>query len=223
MQVEDLGQARRVWADRNNFGIVGGKGDPRKLRQHIANLRAAFVNTEDPVAREKLQKRIGKLMGGSATLWVGGTTENDIDARKELAKRTAGAMRGAVREGILPGGGVVLLNCRPALQQRLDQSTDPDERAAYRILLKVSETPIRTILANAGYDASDIMAEIRLAGPGYGFDVLAKEVVNVAEAGIFDVAAVQRAAIHSAVSSAAMALTVDVVVHHKEPEQSMQP
>jgi chaperonin GroEL len=193
------------------------------LRQHIANLRAAFANSEDPAVREKLQKRIGKLMGGSATLWVGGTTENDIDARKELAKRTAGAMRGAVREGILPGGGVALLNCRPAVQEHLNQSADPDERAAFRILLKALETPIRTILSNAGYDASDIMAEIRLAGPGYGFDVHAKKVVDVVAAGIFDVAAVQRAAIHSAVSSAAMALTIDVVVHHKEPEQAMQP
>jgi chaperonin GroEL len=223
VKVEDLGQARRMWADRRNFGIIGGKGNARQLRQHIANLRAAFDKSDDPDIREKLQKRMGKLMGGSATLRVGGVAENDIEARKELAKRTSGAMRGAVREGILPGGGVALLNCRPAIQKLLDQSTDADEQAAYRILLKALETPIRTIVSNAGYDASDLMAEIRLAGPGHGFDVIAKQVVNVEEAGIFDVAAVQKAAVHSAISSAALALTVDVMVHSKRPAQAMQP
>ena len=161
MQIEDLGGARRVWADRHNFGIVGGKGDTRKLREHIAHLRAAYDRTDDPAAREKLQQRIGRLMGGSAVLWVGGTTESELEARKELAKRTAGAMRGAVRGGILPGGGVAMLNCRPAIQKLLEQSTDTDERAAYGILLKALETPVRTIIANAGYDAGDLTAEIR--------------------------------------------------------------
>jgi chaperonin GroEL len=223
VKLEELGQARRVWADRHNFGLVGGKGDARELRQHIANLRVAFDRMEDPAAREKLQKRIGRLMGGSAVLWVGGTTENDIEARKELAKRTAGAMRGAVRGGILPGGGVALLNCRPAIQKLLEQSTDPDERVTYRILLRALETPIRTIISNAGYDAGDLMAEIRQAGPGHSFDVLTKQVVDVAEAGLVDVAAVQREAVHSAISSAALALTVDVMVHHKKPEQATKP
>jgi chaperonin GroEL len=223
MQIEDLGQARRVWADRHNFGIVGGKGDTRKLREHIALLRAAYDRADDPAAREKLQQRIGRLMGGSAVLWVGGTTESELEARKELAKRTAGAMRGAVRGGILPGGGVAMLNCRPAIQKLLEQSTNTDERAAYRILLKALETPVRTIIANAGYDASDIMAEIRQAGSGHTFDVLTKQVVDVAEAGLVDVAAVQREAVRCAISSAALALTVDVMVHHKKPQQAGKP
>ena len=220
---EDLGQARRAWAERHNFGLVGGKGDARKLRQHIAALRTAFDKSDDPDVRKKLQKRIGRLMGGSATLWVGGVTENDIEVRKELAKRTAGAMRSVVRGGILPGGGVALLNCRPAIQKLLDQSTEADERAAYRILLKALETPIRTIIANAGHDVGDLMAEIRQAGPGHTFDVTTKQVVDVVEAGIFDVAPVQREAVRSAVSSAALALTVDVMVHHKKPQQRGKP
>jgi chaperonin GroEL len=223
VQLDDPGQARRVWANRNNFGIIGGKGDARQLRQHIAKLRTAFDKSDDPEVRQKLQKRIGKLMGGSATLWVGGASKNDIDARKELAKRTAAAMRGAVREGMLPGGGVALLSCRPAIQKLLAQSTDTDEQTAYRILLKALETPIRTIISNAGFDASDVMAEIRLAGTGHGFNVNSKQIVDAAEAGIFDVATVQRAAVHSAISSAALALTIDVMVHHKKPEQATKP
>ncbi|UCC62324.1 MAG: chaperonin GroEL [Anaerolineae bacterium] len=222
-RLEDLGRARRAWADRNYFGIVGGKGDPRALRAHIANLRSAFSRATEAEARRKLQQRIGKLMGGSATLWVGGATETEIGARKELAKRTADALRGAVREGVVPGGGVSLLACRPALQQRLDQSTSPDERAAYRILIKAVEAPIRTILANAGYDASEVMAEIRLADRGHGFDVRSGRIVDMAQAGIWDAAAVLRAAVHGAVASAALALTTEVLIHHKEPKQEMQP
>ena len=123
---------------------------------------------------------------------------------------------------MLPGGGVSLLACRPTLQKMLDQSTDSDERAAYRILLKALETPMRTILGNAGYDASEMMAEIRHAGAGSGFDVRSGQIVDVAEAGIFDAANVLRAAVRSAVGGAALALTVDVLVHHKRPERTLQ-
>ena len=156
-------------------------------------------------------------------MWVGAVTKLEIEARKEMAKRTAEALRGAVREGVLPGGGVSLLACRPALQQRLDQSADSDERAAYRILLKAMEAPIRAILTNAGYDASEVMAEIRLAGQGHGFDVLSRQVVDMAEAGIWDAAAVLKAAVRGAVAGAALALTTDVLIHHKEPPQSVEP
>jgi len=218
---QDLGRARKVWADRTYFGIVGGKGDPRALRRHIANLRAAFDRSDDSDVRKKLRERIGKLMGGSATLWVGGATELEISTRKELAQRTSDALRGAIMEGVLPGGGVSLLACRPALQRMFEQSTDSDERAAYRILIKALEEPIRTILTNAGYDASEVMAEIKQAGAGYGFDVRCGQVVDIAQAGIFDAASVQKAAVQSAIASAALALTIDVMIHHKKPKEAM--
>jgi chaperonin GroEL len=220
VKLQDLGRARRAWADRSHFGIIGGKGDPRLLRKHITDLRTAFRQSEDPDVRKKLRERIGKLMGGSATLWVGGMAEGEIDARKELAQRTSDALRGAIVEGVLPGGGVSLLACRPALQRMLEQNTDPDERAAYRILIRALEEPIRTILTNAGYDASEVMAEIKQAGPGFGFDVRSGQVADVAQAGIFDVSSVQKAAVHSAVASAALALTIDVLVHPKKPQES---
>ncbi len=221
IKLEDFGHARRVWADYLNFGIIGGQGNPRALREHIATLRASFDGTEEPVLREKLLKRIGKLLGGSATLWVGGATELEITERQELAKRTAAVMRGAIMEGVLPGGGVSLLACRPALQQKLDQSTDPDARAAYRILIKAVEAPIRTILTNAGYDASEIMAQINLAGPGYGFDVTSGQVVDMMQTGICDAATVQKSAVYAAVASAGLALTIDVLVHRtQQPEHA---
>ncbi len=222
VKLEDLGRARRVWVDRSYLGVVGGKGDPRALREHLARLRNNFMQTEDREARKKLRERIGKLMGGSATLWIGGLTEMEIKARKELAERTADALRGTIMEGIVPGGGVALLMCRPALQRMLEQSTDADERAAYRILIRAMEEPIRTILTNAGYDASEVMAELKMAGPGYGFDVRSGKVVNVMEAGIFDAASVQKEAMHSAIAGAALALTVDVLIHRRQPPEAFE-
>jgi chaperonin GroEL len=217
LRVEDFGRARRVWADQHNFGIVGGKGNPRALRQHIASLRTSLEETADSGLHEKLLKRIGKLMGGSATLWVGGATELRIEERVELAKRTAATMRGAIREGVLPGGGVALLACRPVLEQMRDKSNDPDARAAYRILIQAMQAPIRAIISNAGYDASEVMAEIKLAGPGHGFDVTREQVVDMAAAGIYDATSVLKLAVFSAIASAGLALTVDVLIHRKQP------
>ena len=219
--LQDLGHARRAWADRSNFGIIGGKGDPHKLRQHIAALRTTFGHSEDQEARKTLQQRMGKLLGGSATLRIGAATEVELNTRKELAERTAEAVRGAIRDGVLPGGGAALLACRPALRQKLAQSSDPDERASYRILIRALEEPLRTIVANAGFNADEIMAEIKSAGPGRGFDVTSEKVVDMAQAGVLDVATVQKAAVHSAIAGAALALTTDVLVHHKKPQEVM--
>ena len=216
IQPDHFGRARRVWADHRNFGIVGGKGDPCALRQHIATLRAAYDQADGLVLRDKLLQRIGKLLGGSATLWVGGVTELEIEQRQEVAKRTAAAMRGAITDGIVPGGGVALLACQPALQARLDQSADPDARAAYRILLETMEAPARTIAANAGFDPSHAMAHVKLAGPGHGFDVVSGQVTDMTQTGIFDATSVQKAAVYSAIASAGLALTVDVLVHRQE-------
>jgi chaperonin GroEL len=223
----DFGRARRVWANFKQFGIIGGKGDPRALRQHISELRSAYQHTQVVQDQEALQKRIGKLMGGTATLRVGGTTEMEVKDRVETAKRTATTLRLAMREGILPGGGTALLACLPALREKLARSTNAreraDERAAYRILIRAMEEPFRTIVSNAGYDDSDVMAEVRLAGPGHGFDVVSGKVVDVAQAGIYDAAAVQKAVVYGALSTAALALTVDVLVLRGEPEQAPLP
>lgn len=223
VKLEDLGRARRAWADRDYFGIAGGKGDPRRLRRHISGLRASLAAVEDPTARTGLRQRVGRLMSGSATLWIGGTTDIEISARKALAERTAEALRGAMREGVLPGGGVCLLACRPALQRALDQSTDVDERAAYRILLRVMEEPIRTIIGNGGYDSGEHVAGIVRAGPGHGFDATSGQVVDVVEAGILDAATVVKACVRGAISSAALALTVDILIHHEPREEATAP
>jgi chaperonin GroEL len=221
VRLKQLGRARRVWATREFFGVSGGRGDPRHLRTHIAELRRTYQNSSDKEAREVLLARIGKLMGGSATLWVGDISPTAIEQRKELAIRIAEAMRGAMHEGVVPGGGAALLACRAAIRPLLEQASEPDEVAAYRIVLKALEAPARVIWQNAGYDDVEIMADLRGSGPTWGFDVIRGQATDMASAGIWDAASVVKAAVHSAVAGAGLALTTDVLVHRKRPPESL--
>jgi chaperonin GroEL len=223
LKADQLGRARRAWGDHEYFGIVGGKGDPRALRQHVAALRRAADAAEEPEERHKLRERVGKLLGGTAVLWVGGIAEPDIEARKEEAETTVEAVRAAISAGTLPGGGVALLACRARLREMLEASDHVDHRAAYRVLIRALEEPIRTIIANAGYDAAPLIAQIERAGAGYGIDARSGTLAQMEEAGIVDSAGVLLSAVHEAIASAALALTVDVVVHTKRPKFSFEP
>lgn len=223
IRVEHLGRARRIWASRQQFGVVGGKGDARKLRGHIATLRNGFKQAEEVAFRTRLQERIGKLLGGSATLYIGGLSEHDINAGKEIAERTAEALRGALREGVVPGGGMALMRCRSAIERMAEQAGDETERVAWRILARALEEPFRAITANAGYDPSEVLAAMQDAPSEAIFDVRTGGFVDAAAAGIFDVAAVQKAAVYHAIRGAALALTIDVLVHPKRPIVSVNP
>ena len=223
VRVDDLGRARRAWANKRQFGIVGGKVSPRLLRRRIAELRAAHERTQDADERENLEKRLAKLLGGSATLYVGGATDAEIKTRRALVEQTARTMRLAIRSGALPGGGVALLACRPLLAAREQDAADSDERAAYHILGQAVEAPMRAIVRNASLDAGDVMAEVRRAAPGWGCDVRSGEIVDMATAGIYDAAAVQKSAVRRAVNTAALALTIDVLVHRRQPPTSTTP
>jgi chaperonin GroEL len=214
VQLADVGQARRLWADKDHLGMVGGKGNPRRLRQHIAQLRAALANMDDPQTHDRLQARIGKLLGGSAVLWVGASTPLAVEARKALAERTAEAMRGAMREGVLPGGGAALLACQPVLEAKRRAAEDLDERMAYRLLLAAVEAPVRALLENAGFNPDKVLARL---DPGLGFDVIRGRAVDMAQAGLYDAASVVKAAVHSAIHGAALVLTVEILVHKKNP------
>ena len=213
---ENFGGARRAWASTQSFGIIGGQGDPRQLRRHVGNLNARYEREDDSDRRDRIRARIGKLMGGSATLWIGGLSESEIEARKATAEATADAMRAAVREGVLPGGGLSFLACRDRLQPKMNGAADPDERAAYRILHEALAEPARTIYENAGYEPGEILARLAQAGGGAGFDALSGRLVD--NGGLLDGAAIQKTALKNAVLTAGMALTIDVLVHHRTPE-----
>ena len=221
VKVEQFGRARRAWASYDRYGIAAGKGSPRTIREHLKTLKNQYDQESDPQKRVELRERIGSLGGGAVLMRVGGATEHQIKQRKEMADQTAGSLRAAIREGVLPGGGAAFLACCPRLQTAVEQTIDPDERAGYRILLKALETPARTIYENAGYEPSQVLTKLHFAGEQATFDVFSGQVVDLEVAGIYDVAAVQKAAFYSAVSTATLALSVDVLVHHKKPIENL--
>jgi chaperonin GroEL len=218
-RLQDLGRAGRMWADIHNFGVINGAADPATVEGHLLSLFSAFEKADDPVLREKLRKRIARIQGDSVTLWVGGGHADAIKARTVLAERTTGMLREALMYGVTAGGGAALLDCSPALRRLRAKSADADERAAYQILLQAVERPMRAIASNAGYDPNAVLAQVGQAGPGNGLDATTGRVVAMIEAGILDVASVLKSAVFSAISSAALALTVDVIVQHRTPEQ----
>ena len=218
VQLEHLGQVRRTWADKEFFSLAGGKGSPQDVRSHIDELKRRYEVESDLDLRKNIRERIGKMLSGSAVLWVGGLSETDIKARKEIAERTSEALRAAILKGVMPGGGAALLACRPALQRRLEQVSGEEEKFACRILLRALEEPTRTIIHNAGYDPHVWLDRVERAGAGSGFDVRSGKVVDMVQAGIVDSAGVILSSARNAIASAALALTVDTLVHHKKPE-----
>jgi chaperonin GroEL len=222
VRMEDFGRARRVLVDRYNINIIGGQGDPRELRRYISQLRAAYNRLTNADDRVKLQERIGKLLGGSATLRIGGMTETHLKANREIAERTAEAMRGAMREGVLPGGGIAYTQCKSMVQSRLSGSEDTDERAACRVILNALDAPLRVLLTNAGYEPGAVMGQLMKLEPGFGFDVVTGKIVDMREAGILDIASVVKAAVANGMGGAAMALTTDVVVHRSKAPESFE-
>lgn len=220
---EHLGHARQVWVNKDYFGIIHGQGEPIEQRAYTTRLKSAYLNSTNKEERRRLLKRIGIFHNGSANLFVGGVNQIECDRRKELAGRTLDMLRGALRDGVVPGGGVALFACKSALQARCSTTTEPEEYAAYRILAKAMEAPMRTLLTNAGYDDSEVIAGLKLTTAGTGFDVISGNLVNVVEAGIVDVASVVKAAVRAAASSAGLALTTDVLIHRKKLVEATEP
>ncbi len=223
IQPSDYGWARKIWADMTHFGFSGGKGDPRSIRKHVQQLRDAFNKTKDVIIRDEIRAHIGRLLGGTATVYVSGVTDDEIQANVANTKRTIAAMRTAMMDGVVPGGGLAYLECIPALQEKMRASVDVDERAAYYILTNALLAPFQTILGNAGYRPDYVMAQMDAAGAGHGFDVNVGKVVKLEDAGILDPASLVKTVAFSAISSAALALTVDVLVHHRNPEKAPLP
>ena len=220
---QHFGHARRIWANEEYTGLIHPQGDPKAIRRHINTLRVAYKNAARDDERQRLHERIGKLLGGAAAMDVGGLTETEMETRKELAKRTLRTLRGAAREGIVPGGGSALLACRPALDELLTDRDSLDARAAHRILTAALEAPFRTLMSNSGFSAGKILGKVEQAGRGAGFDILSGRICEMIPNGIVDVAAVQKQAVIGAIRGAALALTIDILVHRKNPPIVTEP
>jgi chaperonin GroEL len=218
----DFGYARRVWLYKETFGITSGKGDPSALRTHVKRLQKAYQEAQDAEEAEALLKRLGHLMNGSATLWIGALTEDEYKMRKEIAQNTSRAVRMALLEGVLPGGGVALLACVPALEQQIHQAEDTDAIAAFRMLIRAVQAPFRVLMENAGFEPGQIQIQLWGAVSGLGFDLRSRTVVDMRQAGILDPARVVKEAVRSAVSSAALLLTTDVLIHKRNPVEALQ-
>ena len=218
-----FGRSRIAWADRDLFGLIGGKGDPRALRRYIAGLRATLREDGDRAAADRVRERLSKLLGGSATLHIGGATATEIETRKERATRAVTVLRGVLVDGVVPGAGGAYLACRRSLGAALPAATTEAERLAIQIALVALEAPARAIIANAGHEPAAMLARCERAGPGFGFDAATGRVVDLETAGLHDSAAVARAAVRIALAAAGQALTIDTVVVPRSPATATTP
>jgi len=207
--VEDLGRARRVTADKDNTTIVEGKGSDEAIKGRIKQIKAQIEETTSDFDREKLQERQAKLAGGVAVIKVGAATEVELKERKHRVEDALSATRAAVEEGILPGGGVALLNALPVLD-KLEVSGD--EATGVDILKKAMEEPIHWIAENAGRDGAVIVDAVKKSPVGVGYDAEADDFGDMVKKGIIDPAKVVRSALENGASVAAMVLITESLV-----------
>lgn len=219
--VEYLGHCRRAWATHSLFGIFGGKGDLRQIKQRIQKLRNQLKQAELDSDKELLQQRLGRLVGGTAILRIGGISESELDTRKEIANRAVTGLRLAIQGGVIPGGGSALVSLQSTFQKLSPENED--EAIAFRILNRALEEPMRTIVSNAGFQPDVVLYQVKQSPPKMGFDAIKGSLVNMEDAGIMDAALVVSKALQIGISSAALALTTDVIVHHKQPKEVVEP
>ncbi len=207
--VEDLGRARRVTSDKDKTTIVEGKGSDEDIKGRIKQIKAQIEETTSDFDREKLQERQAKLVGGVAVIKVGAATEVELKERKHRVEDALSATRAAVEEGILPGGGVALLNSVKVLD-KLEVSGD--EATGVNVVRKAVEEPIRWIAINAGRDGSVIVDAVKKSPVGVGYDALADDFGNMVDKGVIDPTKVVRSALENAASIANMILITESLV-----------
>ncbi|NOY98524.1 MAG: chaperonin GroEL [Chloroflexi bacterium] len=216
--LEDLGRAEKVVSDKENTTIVSGKGDAAQIKGRIEQIRVEIDKSTSDYDREKLQERLAKLSGGVAIIRVGAATETELKEKKHRVEDALSATRAAVEEGIVPGGGVALLNAMPALESL--KGANDDEQTGINIVYKALQVPMRKIAENAGKDGSVIIENVHRAKDNKtGYNVLTEEYVDMIKAGVIDPAKVTRGALENAASIAAMILTTEALITDvPEPE-----
>jgi chaperonin GroEL len=208
--VADLGQARKVIADKDNTTIVEGKGKTKDIEARIKQIRSEIDISTSDYDKEKLQERLAKLAGGVAVIKVGGATETELKEKKHRVEDALSATRAAVEEGILPGGGIALLNALSALKK---VKVEGDEATGVNLLKRALEEPLRCIATNSGREGSVVINAVKESKPGIGYDALKDELcVNMIERGIVDPLKVTRSALQNAASIACMILTTESLV-----------
>jgi chaperonin GroEL len=224
VSVQDLGQARKVIADKDNTTIVEGKGKTKDIEGRIKQIRSEIDISTSDYDKEKLQERLAKLAGGVAVIKVGGATETELKEKKHRVEDALSATRAAVEEGILPGGGVALLNALSGLKK---VKLEGDEATGVNLLKRALEEPLRCIATNSGREASVVINSVKESKAGIGYDALKDELgVNMIERGIVDPLKVTRSALQNGASIAVMILTTESLVTdipEKEKAPAMPP
>jgi chaperonin GroEL len=218
--VDDLGSARKVTIDKETTTIIDGGGDTKDLQARVKTLKAQIEDSTSDYDREKLQERLAKLVGGVAIIRVGAATETELKEKKARVEDAMHATRAAVEEGIVPGGGVVLIRAAKALDKfklfdtnNEDESGDPDEQIGVSIVKRALEEPLRQIVANAGKEGAVIVEKVRSEkNPNIGYNVVTEKFEDLIAAGVIDPAKVTRSALQNAASIAGLMLTTEALI-----------
>jgi len=214
-EVADLGRAEKIMSDKDNTTVIGGKGDAKAIKGRIDQIRVEIEKTTSDYDSEKLQERLAKLSGGVAIIRVGAATETELKEKKHRVEDALSATRAAVEEGIVPGGGVALLNAMKKLDgMKLDSD---DATTGVNIVRRALEMPMRRIAENAGFDGSVIVENVRQnqakeKNTKIGFDILLEKYEDMVVGGVIDPAKVTRGALENATSIAAMILTTEALI-----------
>lgn len=209
--MDQLGRAKSVKVQKENTIIVDGEGDKGEIEARVSQIRKQIEETTSDFDREKLQERLAKLAGGVAVIRVGAATETEMQEAKLRMEDALAATRAAVEEGIIAGGGSAYIHAAKEVS-KLAADMEGDEKTGANIILRALESPLRTIAENAGLEGSVIIDKVAADKPGFGFDALKEEYVNMVENGILDPAKVTRSALQNATSVASTLLTTESVV-----------
>ncbi len=219
VRLEDLGRAKKVTIDKDNTTIIEGAGKSADIEGRVKQLRVQIEETTSDYDREKLQERLAKLVGGVAVIKVGAATETELKEKKARVEDAMHATRAAVEEGIVPGGGVALLRCIPALDKL---KLEPDEAVGVSIVRRALEEPLRQIAYNAGQEGAVVSEKVRVSkDANFGFNAETEEYEDLVAAGVIDPTKVTRCALQNAASIAALLLTTEALVSEiKEDEKT---
>ena len=207
-----LGRAKSVKVEKENTTIISGAGSQEAIRDRIAQIKGQILDSTSEYDKEKLQERLAKLAGGVALINVGAATEVELKEKKHRVEDALSATRAAIEEGVIPGGGVALVQAAVEMEKKDLSKLGEDEKIGYNIVKRALEEPIRQIAANAGLDGAVIADHCKNEKKGVGFDANAMKWVNMVDAGIIDPAKVTRSALQNAASIAALILTTECAV-----------
>ncbi|ABC34732.1 chaperonin GroEL [Burkholderia thailandensis] len=209
--LQELGRAKRIEVGKENTTLIDGAGDKPNIDARVKQIRAQIADATSDYDREKLQERVAKLAGGVAVIKVGGATEVEVKEKKDRVDDALHATRAAVEEGIVPGGGVALIRVKQAIAELTGANVD--QKAGINIVLRALEEPLRQIVANAGEEASVVVATVAAGSGNYGYNAATGEYGDLVESGVLDPTKVTRTALQNAASIAGLLLTTDATVH----------